>query len=308
MAQLDQVVVVVGPTGVGKSDLAIALAQELRGEVISTDAYQLYRDMDIGTAKTPVADRRGVPHHLVDVLDLAQSASVAQFQAAARRAVEDCRARGVVPVVVGGSSLYVRAVLDDLDFPGTDPAVRARWARRLEELGSSALHRELAQRDPAAAAQILPSNGRRIVRALEVVELTGEPFRAHMPPYESVIGPVAIVGLAADREVLDARLAARVDAMWEAGLVDEVRRLAERGLAESPTASRALGYAEVLDLLAGRIDDQQARDRTVLGTQRFARRQERLFGKDPRVTWLPHDAPDLVERALAAASSPGHPA
>lgn len=308
MAQLDQVVVVVGPTGVGKSDLAIALAQELRGEVISTDAYQLYRDMDIGTAKTPVADRRGVPHHLVDVLDLAQSASVAQFQAAARRAVEDCRARGVVPVVVGGSSLYVRAVLDDLDFPGTDPAVRARWARRLEELGPSALHRELAQRDPAAAAQILPSNGRRIVRALEVVELTGEPFRAHMPPYESVIGPVAIVGLTADREVLDARLAARVDAMWEAGLVDEVRRLAERGLAESPTASRALGYAEVLDLLAGRIDDQQARDRTVLGTQRFARRQERLFGKDPRVTWLPHDAPDLVERALGVASSSHHPA
>ena len=171
MARVDHVVVVVGPTGVGKSDLAIALAQELRGEVISTDAYQLYRDMDIGTAKTPEVDRRGVPHHLVDVLDLAQSASVAQFQTAARGAVDDCRTRGVVPVVVGGSSLYVRAVLDDLDFPGTDPAVRARWARRLEELGAPALHRELAQRDPAAAAQILPSNGRRIVRALEVVEL-----------------------------------------------------------------------------------------------------------------------------------------
>ena len=304
MARVDHVVVVVGPTGVGKSDLAIALAQELRGEVISTDAYQLYRDMDIGTAKTPEVDRRGVPHHLVDVLDLAQSASVAQFQTAARGAVDDCRTRGVVPVVVGGSSLYVRAVLDDLDFPGTDPAVRARWARRLEELGAPALHRELAQRDPAAAAQILPSNGRRIVRALEVVELTGQPFRAHMPPYESVIGPVSIVGLTADREVLDARLAARVDAMWEAGLVDEVRTLAARGLAESPTASRALGYAEVLDLLAGRIDDRQARDRTVLGTQRFARRQERLFGKDPRVTWLPHDAPDLVDRALRVVQPP----
>jgi len=308
MGRVEHVVAVVGPTGVGKSDLAIELALRLGGEVISTDAYQLYRDMDIGTAKTPVDDRRGVPHHLVDVLDLAEAASVAQFQAAARRAIDDCRGRGVVPIVVGGSSLYVRAVLDDHDIPGTDTAVRARWARRLEAIGSPALHRELAERDPAAAAQILPSNGRRIVRALEVVELTGQPCRAHMPPYASVIGPVAIVGLTADRGVLDARLAARVDAMWSAGLVDEVRALAARGLAESPTASRALGYAEVLDLLAGRIDEQEARDRTVLGTQRFARRQERLFGKDPRVTWLPHDAPDLVDRALAAASSPHPPA
>ncbi|MDF1703223.1 MAG: tRNA (adenosine(37)-N6)-dimethylallyltransferase MiaA [Aeromicrobium sp.] len=308
MGRVDHLVAVVGPTGVGKSDLAIELACRLGGEVISTDAYQLYRDMDIGTAKTPVAERRGVPHHLVDVLDLAQAASVAQFQTAARRAVADCQARGVVPIVVGGSSLYVRAVLDDLDFPGTDPDVRARWTRRLDQVGSAVLHRELAGRDPAAAAQILPSNGRRIVRALEVLELTGQPFRAHMPAYESVIGPVSLVGLTADRDVLDARLAARVDAMWEAGLVEEVQALAARGLADSPTASRALGYAEVLDLIAGRIDEQEARDRTVRGTQRFARRQERLFGKDPRVTWLPHDAPDLVDRAVAAASSPPHPA
>ncbi|MEG9225813.1 tRNA (adenosine(37)-N6)-dimethylallyltransferase MiaA [Aeromicrobium sp. Sec7.5] len=308
MGRVDHVVAVVGPTGVGKSDLAIDLAVRLGGEIISTDAYQLYRDLDIGTAKTPVADRRGVPHHLLDVLDLAEAASVAQFQTAARRAIDDCRDRGVVPVVVGGSSLYVRAVLDDLDFPGTDPAVRARWAQRLDEIGSSALHRDLAERDPEAARQILASNGRRIVRALEVVELTGQPFRAHMPAYESVIGPVAIVGLAAPRDVLDARLAARVDAMWEAGFVDEVRALAARGLAESRTASRALGYAEVLDLLAGRVDEQQARERTVLGTQRFARRQERLFGKDPRVQWLPHDAPDLTDRALAAASRPHPPA
>lgn len=308
MGRVDHLVAVVGPTGVGKSDLAIELACRLGGEVISTDAYQLYRDMDIGTAKTPVAERRGVPHHLVDVLDLAQAASVAQFQTAARRAVADCQARGVVPIVVGGSSLYVRAVLDDLDFPGTDPDVRERWTRRLDQVGSAVLHQELAGRDPAAADQILPSNGRRIVRALEVLELTGQPFRAHMPAYESVIGPVSLVGLTADRDVLDARLAARVDAMWEAGLVEEVRALAARGLADSPTASRALGYAEVLDLIAGHIDEQEARDRTVRGTQRFARRQERLFGKDPRVTWLPHDAPDLVDRAVAAASSPPHPA
>ncbi|WP_229054205.1 tRNA (adenosine(37)-N6)-dimethylallyltransferase MiaA [Aeromicrobium sp. Leaf350] len=300
----DLVVVVVGPTGVGKSDLAIELALRLGGEVVSTDAYQLYRDLDIGTATVPLHERRGVPHHLVDVLDLHESASVAQFQVAAREIVADCRARGVTPVVVGGSSLYVRAVLDDLDFPGTEPEVRARWAARLEEIGAPALHRELAAVDPAAAAQILPSNGRRIVRALEVVELTGQPFRATMPPHASVIGPVVVVGLTADREVLDARLAARVDAMWDAGLVQEVRGLAARGLADAPTASRALGYAEVLAHLGGEIDEAEARARTVLGTQRFARKQLRLFGQDPRVTWLPHDAPDLVEQALVAI---GHP-
>ncbi len=308
MARVDQVVVVVGPTGVGKSDLAIALALELGGEVVNTDAYQLYRDLDIGTAKVPLHERRGVPHHLLDVLDLGEAASVAQFQRAARGVVDDCRSRGVVPVVVGGSSLYVRAVLDDLDFPGTDPDVRARWTARMEQEGSVALHRELMVRDPAAAAQILPSNGRRIVRALEVVELTGEPFRASMPPHASVIGPVAMVGLTADLEVLDARLARRVDAMWDAGLVEEVRGLAARGLADARTASKALGYAEVLDLLAGRITDREARDRTVLGTQRFARRQMRLFAKDPRVAWLPHNAPDLVPRALAALGGSGAPA
>jgi len=300
MAAVDHVVGVVGPTGVGKSDLAIELALRLGGEVVNTDAFQLYRGLDIGTAKVPVDERRGVPHHLLDVLDLGEAASVAAFQRAARAVIADCRARGVVPVVVGGSSLYVRAVLDDLDFPGTDPAVRARWAARLEEVGSAQLHRELRDRDPAAAAQILPSNGRRLVRALEVVEITGQPFRASMPPYASVIGPVSLVGLTADLDVLDTRLARRVDAMWDAGLVEEVRALAARGLADAPTASRALGYREVLDLLAGRIGDAEARERTVLGTQRFARRQLRLFRKDPRTTWVEHDAPDLLERAIAA--------
>jgi tRNA dimethylallyltransferase len=300
MAAVDHVVGVVGPTGVGKSDLAIELALRLGGEVVNTDAFQLYRGLDIGTAKVPVDERRGVPHHLLDVLDLGEAASVAAFQRAARAVIADCRARGVVPVVVGGSSLYVRAVLDDLDFPGTDPAVRARWAARLEEVGSAQLHRELRDRDPAAAAQILPSNGRRLVRALEVVEITGQPFRASMPPYASVIGPVSLVGLTADLDVLDTRLARRVDAMWDAGLVEEVRALATRGLADAPTASRALGYREVLDLLAGRIGDAEARERTVLGTQRFARRQLRLFRKDLRTTWVEHDAPDLLERAIAA--------
>ncbi|GAA1731543.1 tRNA (adenosine(37)-N6)-dimethylallyltransferase MiaA [Aeromicrobium alkaliterrae] len=298
MAPIDHVVGVVGPTGVGKSDLAIELALRLGGEIVSTDAYQLYRDLDIGTAKVLPHERRDVPHHLIDVLDLGESASVAQFQRAAREVVDDCRARGVVPIVVGGSSLYVRAVFDDLDFPGTDPQVRARWTARLDEVGAARLHRELAAVDPAAAAQILASNGRRIVRALEVVELTGQPFRASMPPHESVIGPATFVGLTADLTLLDARLAARVEAMWAAGLVEEVRGLAARGLGDAPTASRAIGYAEALAYLAGEIGEDEARARTVLGTQRFARKQLRLFGQDPRVTWLPHDAPDLVEQAL----------
>ncbi|MFT4298664.1 MAG: tRNA (adenosine(37)-N6)-dimethylallyltransferase MiaA [Aeromicrobium sp.] len=304
MAAGDRLVVIVGPTGVGKSDLAVAVAERLGGEIVSTDAYQIYRGMDIGTAKTPEADRRGVAHHLIDVLDLGQTASVAQFQADARAALTDCRARGVVPVVVGGSSLYVRAVIDDLDFPGTEPQVRARWAARLEEIGTEALHAELAARDPEAAGHILPSNGRRIVRALEVIELTGRPFRATMPPHESVVGPVAMIGLRVDRERLDTRLATRVEAMWQAGFVDEVRALAGRGLAEAPTASRALGYAQVLDFLAGRLTEDEAKAQTISTTQQFARRQMRLFGKDPRIVWLDHDAPDLTGRALAVIAEP----
>lgn len=293
------VVVVVGPTGVGKSDLAIALARRLGGEVVNADAYQLYRGMDIGTAKTPVAERHDVPHHLLDVLDIHAAASVAEFQTAARGVVADCRSRGVVPVVAGGSSLYVRAVIDELDFPGTDPVVRAHWAAELERVGSNELHAELARRDPEAAAVILPSNGRRIVRALEVGEMTGAPFRARMPSYASVVGPVVLIGLQAPRDVLDDRLARRVDAMWADGLVEEVRGLAQAGLAETRTAGRALGYAQVLDHLAGRGTEAEARQATIDATRKFARRQERLFVKDPRITWLPFDAADLVDRAVS---------
>ncbi len=297
------VVVVVGPTGVGKSDLAIALARRLGGEIVNTDAYQLYRGMDVGTAKTPVAERHGVPHHLLDVLDIHEAASVAEFQTAARAVIVDCRTRGVVPVVAGGSSLYVRAVTDELDFPGTDPAVRAHWTAELERVGSTELHAELARRDPEAAAVILPSNGRRIVRALEVGQLSGQPFRASMPAHASVIGPVVMIGVQAPRDVLDERLARRVERMWADGLVEEVRGLAAAGLAETRTASRALGYAQVLDHLSGRISEDQARQDTVDATRKFARRQERLFAKDPRITWLPHDAADLVERAVSLVDS-----
>ncbi|EFQ83801.1 tRNA dimethylallyltransferase [Aeromicrobium marinum DSM 15272] len=295
-----RVIVLVGPTGVGKSDLAIDLAERIDGEVVNADALQLYRGMDIGTAKVPPGDRRGVPHHLLDVLEVDESASVAEFQRWARDAVRDCLARGRSPVVVGGSSLYVRAVVDDLEFPGTDPVVRQRWAAELERVGPAALHAELGRRDPAAARQILPTNGRRIVRALEVIELTGAPFVATMPPHASVIGPVHLVGLRADRAVLDDRLERRVDAMWEAGLVAEVEQLRARGLERGRTAPLALGYVQALAQLRGECSEEEARADTLRGTRRFARRQEKLFGKDPRVRWSAFDDPHLLDGVLTA--------
>jgi tRNA dimethylallyltransferase len=305
MSALDRVVVVVGPTASGKSDLAIAVAQRLgAAEIVNADSMQLYRGMDVGTAKLPEAERGGVRHHLLDVLDVTEGASVAAFQRAARAAIEDCRARDVTPILVGGSSLYVRAVIDRLDFPGTDPAVRARWAAELESVGPEVLHERLAAVDPAAAARILPSNGRRIVRALEVVELTGKPFAAELPEHASVYDGVVLVGLEVPRDVLDERITRRVDAMFDAGLVDEVRTLAERGLVGSPTAERALGYAQVLALLRGECSEQEAKDATVAATRKFARRQDRLFHQDPRVQWLAHDDPALVEAAVSVVTRP----
>jgi len=279
-------VVVIGPTASGKSALGVDIARGLGGEVVNGDAYQLYRGMDVGTAKPTEAERGGVPHHLFDVLDVTQPASVAAFQREARGMIADCHNRGVTPVLVGGSSLYVRAVLDPLDFPGTEPAVRARWQAELDRVGASALHVTLAERDPAAAAEILPSNGRRIVRALEVIELTGRPFAATMPPHESIYPHVTMLGLAVDREALDVRLAERVDRMWEAGFVDEVRRLREVGLETGDTAARAIGYQQVLAFLRGETSEDQARRDTITATRKFARRQDRLFRQDPRIHWL----------------------
>lgn len=301
MSVREGVVAVVGPTASGKSSLAVRIAQRLgEAEVVNVDSMQLYRRMDIGTAKPSAAERGVVPHHLFDVLDVADTASVAEFQQQARAVVADCHSRGVVPVLVGGSALYVRAVLDRLDFPGTDPAVRQRWADELERRGSQALHDELARRDPAAAAQILPTNDRRIVRALEVGELTGKPFVATMPPLESIYPGLTMLGLDVPRDVLERRLSDRVDQMWADGFVDEVRGLLADGIEDSLTASRALGYQQILAFLRGEISEDQARADTVTGTRKFARRQDRLFRKDPRVHWLPHDADDLLERAMAA--------
>lgn len=299
-------IVLLGPTASGKTALAIELAGRLgpeviNAEVINADSVQLYRGMDIGSAKAAPAERRGVPHHLIDVLDVTQEASVAAFQTAARAAIAEIGGRGRVPLLVGGSSLYVRAVIDRLEFPGTDPAVRSRWETELRRLGPQALHAELGRRDPRAAAAILPSNGRRLVRALEVVELTGS-FTAELPPFEAVFPGTVLLGLDVPREVLDRRIEERVDRMWADGLVEEVRALAEAGLASGPTAARALGYSQVLAMLAGDLSEEQARDETVRGTRRFARRQDRMFRKDPRIHWLAFDDPRLVDRALAVAT------
>jgi tRNA dimethylallyltransferase len=292
------VIAVIGPTAAGKSDLAVDLALELGGEVINADSMQLYRGMDVGTAKLTMEERRGVPHHLLDVWDVRRTASVAEYQERVRPLMDDLLARGVVPILVGGSGLYVRAALDDLEFPGTDPGIRARLEAELEAHGPAPLHERLRGLDPEAAGAILPSNGRRIVRALEVVELTGRPFSASMPSYDAVYDSVQL-GVEVPRPVLDERVALRVDRMWEAGLVEEVRALARQGLAEGRTAGRALGYAQVLRFLAGEWTEEQAREETVRATRRFVRRQESWFRRDPRVVWLPQQAPDLLERALA---------
>nr|WP_238160628.1 tRNA (adenosine(37)-N6)-dimethylallyltransferase MiaA [Ornithinimicrobium sp. HY006] len=296
------VVAVVGPTATGKSDLGVALALTLGGEVVNADASQLYGGMDIGTAKLPDGQRHGIPHHQLDVLDVTQEASVAAYQEAARADLAAIRARGRLPVVVGGSGLYVRALLDRLEIPPTDPAVRAAWEERLERDGPEALHTLLAERDPDAAAAIEPRNGRRIVRALEVIELTGRPFSATLPTREFV-APTVLVGLRAAREVLDARIEHRTRGMWRAGLLEEVRVLEGQGLRRGRTASRAVGYAQALRQLDGELSETEAVEETVVATRRLARRQERWFGADPRVVWLEHDDPGLVDRALEVVRS-----
>jgi tRNA dimethylallyltransferase len=305
-------VVLVGPTAVGKSALAVALARRYRdagrpAEVVNADSMLVYRGMDIGTAKPTAQERAGVPHHLLDVLDVTETATVAEFQALARAAIADCRARGVVPVVVGGSALYVRAVVDDFVFPGTDAAVRGRLEAELAVVGPAALHARLAAVDPASAASIGPANGRRLVRALEVVELTGAPYTSSLPAHRYALPGVVQIGLRVDRPTMDARIAQRVDAMWAAGFVDEVRALAARspGLRDGVTASRALGYRQLLAHLDGEVTEDEARAQTVHGTRRFARRQGGWFPRDPRITWLDWDRPDLVDAALAVAGPDG---
>jgi len=291
-------VAIIGPTGTGKSQLALDFAERIerlgiRAEIVNADAMQLYRGMDIGTAKLPVAVRRGIPHHQLDVLDVTETATVARYQGAAADDVEAIAARGAVPIIVGGSMLYVQSLLDDWSFPATDPAVRAHWEQRLAEIGVGELHAELARRDPAAAASILPTDARRTVRALEVVELTGQPFTASAPQIGAPRWDTAIIGLDCDTALLDERLARRTDAMFGQGLVGEVVALLDKGLRDGVTASRALGYAQVLTALdesgpAGPSADQlrNAREQTFFGTRRYVRRQRSWFRRDHRVQWL----------------------
>jgi tRNA dimethylallyltransferase len=312
------VVGIVGPTASGKSALALAVARRIRdaadstdapgpagphiaqsaAEIVSTDSVQLYRGMDIGSGKVTPAERAEIPHHLLDVLAVTDDASVALVQRLARAAIADCRRREVLPLVVGGSALYMRAVLDRFDIPRTDPAIRARLEREAQTMGAPALHRRLSGVDSEAAARILPGNVRRVVRALEAIELTGG-FSASLPPLSYALGPTLQLGLRPDPGELARRIEARVDQMFADGLVAEVAALSTAGLAGSKTARKALGYAQVLDLLAGRCTLDEARAATVAATRRFARRQMQWWRRDPRITWLDPSVGDLPGHVLA---------
>ncbi len=295
-------IAVIGPTATGKSDLALDLAESLGGEVVNIDAMQQYRGMDIGTAKLSSLERRGIPHHLLDVLDVTETATVARYQDAAVRHVEDIRARGSVPILVGGSMMYVQSLLDEWAFPATDPDVRARWEKVLAEGGTVAAHRALQECDADAAASILPSDGRRMVRALEVVEITGRPFAASAPRIGEPRWGTRLLGVDRETQVLDERIARRTELMFQSGFVAEVEGLIELGLRDGVTASRAIGYAQVLDYLAGAGDLDHARERTFIGTRRYVRRQRSWFRRDPRVQWLDGGDPNLSESALSLLS------
>ena len=279
---------VVGPTASGKSALGLALAHRFAGEIVNVDSMQLYRGMDIGTAKLSVQEREGIPHHQLDTLSVQDTASVATYQQAAIADVEAIQARGKTPILVGGSMLYVQSLVDDWQFPPTDPQVRAKWAAKLDEIGVQALHAHLADVDPAAAEVIEDHDPRRTVRALEVIELTGKPYAASQPPINAPArwGTV-ILGLRTDAEWLNPRIERRTRAMFEQGLVDEVRSLQHNeGLVRDSTAGRALGYAQVLDYFAGELTYDEAVDRTITGTRRYVRRQRAWFNRDPRTHWL----------------------
>jgi tRNA dimethylallyltransferase len=291
------VIAVVGPTATGKSSLGVALARRLGGEIVNGDAMQLYRGMDIGTAKLSREERGGIGHHQLDVLDVRQEASVAAYQREARLDIAAIRTRGHRPILVGGSGLYVRAALDHLEIPPTDTVVRERLQDELARVGVEAMFARLAQVDPVAAQSIQPNNDRRVVRALEVIELTGRPFSASLPTREYEL-PTVTIGLLIPRPELDDRIATRVHRMWDSGLLDEVRRLDATGLREGRTARKALGYSQALAHLDGLLTAEQAIADTITSTRRFARRQESWFRPDPRIHWLAYDDPALTSRAL----------
>jgi tRNA dimethylallyltransferase len=289
---------VVGPTATGKSAVAIDLAESLSAEILNADAMQFYRGMDIGTAKLSLGERRGIPHHLIDTLDVRQEASVAEYQVAGRAIIDDLRQRGIPVIVVGGSGLYVKALLDSLNFPGTDPAVRERLEAAAISVGAAVMHSRLATADPAAALAILPGNVRRIVRALEVIEITGQPYTATLPRAGASHYADAIqIGLQIDRKMLVERIDTRVDQMWEAGFVDEVKQLDAVGLREGKTARGALGYLQILQSLEGRTTAEEARAETKAATRKYARRQISWFRRDERISWVAPD--EAVARTVS---------
>ncbi|MFM8352187.1 MAG: tRNA (adenosine(37)-N6)-dimethylallyltransferase MiaA [Actinomycetales bacterium] len=293
----EPVLAIVGPTASGKTALAVDLAEQLGGQIVGTDSMQAYQGMVIGTAAPAGAELHGVVHHMLQVWPINHAVTVMEFQQRARSVIADVQQRAMPVIVVGGSGLYVSAVLDDLSFPPTDPAVRATYEQQLQQVGPAALHERLRAIDPEAAAAIDPGNGRRIVRALEVNRLTNAPFRARLPKPTTVV-PAIRVGLRIDRVSLDARIAARVEWMWESGFVAEVQGLLDAGLAEAVTASRALGYHQICQALAGECSMQEAKAATIEATRRFARRQQRWFARDDRITWFDYDAPDLADSVL----------
>jgi len=295
------ILAIVGATGTGKSDLALDVAEALiaqgrPAEIVNTDASQLYRGMDIGTAKVPVSERRGIPHHLFDVLDVTEEASVAQYQIDARAAIDDIESRGAIPILVGGSGLYVWSVLYDFEFPGTDPEVRARLEERLAAEGNHVLAAELKTKDPDAYAAIDPRNERRLLRALEVIEITGKPFGSGLGAEDRPWRPSTVIGLQVPRDELTARLDARAAAMFANGLVDEVRGLIPLGIEQGVTASRAIGYSQALGVIHGTMTDDEAIDETATLTRKFARRQVGWFGRNPNITWFdsPVGATDVL--------------
>lgn len=296
-------VAIIGPTGSGKSAASLAVAHALGGEVVNVDSMQLYRGMDIGTAKLAVDEREGVPHHLFDIWDVTQPASVAQYGNQAVAIVEEIASRGAKPVIVGGSMMYIQSLVDEWAFPPTDPAVRAKWEAELGRIGVEALHAHLADVDPEAAAIIETRDPRRTVRALEVIEITGKPFAASQPPKDRPTRwGTTLIGLHAPAEWLNPRLEKRVEIMFEQGLVDEVEQLKTQGLVRNSTAGQAIGYAQVLDYLDGQLTLEEAKEQTVIGTRRYARRQRSWFRRDHRIEWVDASADDVIDRVVELAS------
>lgn len=287
--------------------MSLALAEEFNGEIINIDSMQLYRGMDVGTAKISPSEMRGIPHHLFDIWEVTRTASVAEYRAEAVATAEEVMAREKRPIFVGGSMMYVQSLVDEWDFPPTDPRVRQKWEKEVATLGVEKMHAHLATIDPEAARIIENNDPRRTVRALEVIELTGKPFAASQPPKDQPARwGMGIIGLAAEAEWLNPRLEQRVHTMFERGLVDEVTQLQNNGLKRNSTAGQAIGYAQVLDYLAGEMEYAEAVEKTIIGTRRYARRQRSWFNRDKRIQWIPAAAPDVIDQARHAVATMGH--